>query len=456
MKKKYFRNLKIMAALLTVGATMTACSGSDDDVLTSDSKPVYTLTVKATKGSPSTRALSDDGTKIDATWGAGEQVTVYKGTTNIGTLTPSTTGAASTTLTGQMTQALSKDDELTLKFNTAEYGYQDGTLNGIASSCDYADATITITDNKGTASNATFTNRQAIVKFTLSDGTNPVSATALKVLAGTAYINVSLATASNVIYVAIPAVSSAKVKLMALTATKSYKYTKTGVTFVNGECYNRSVTMTECTAPAAVEAVDLGLPSGKKWANMNVGATTVDGSTATCYGTYFAWGEVMGYTSSTDYDKNTFSWASYLLSVGNSLQYTKYGNSSHWGRADIAADNKTVLDPEDDAAVVNWGPNWRMPTSAELQELMNHTTPTSVTQNGVKGIKFASTNGHSIFLPSAGQWYNSQFRAGGSWTQIWTSTCNLAEYGYYYNAQSYVDVCLRCAGEPIRAIYVGP
>ncbi|MBO5975390.1 MAG: hypothetical protein J6P95_06730, partial [Paludibacteraceae bacterium] len=94
--------------------------------------------------------------------------------------------------------------------------------------------------------------------------------------------------------------------------------------------------------------IDLGLPSGLKWATCNVGADSPEE-----YGDYFAWGET---TSKTTYDWSTYKWCN-----GSYYTMTKYCDNSYYG----IVDDKTVLDPEDDAAFVNMGGSWRMPTKAE-------------------------------------------------------------------------------------------
>ncbi|MBP5772083.1 MAG: BACON domain-containing protein, partial [Bacteroidaceae bacterium] len=141
------------------------------------------------------------------------------------------------------------------------------------------------------------------------------------------------------------------------------------------------------------EAVDLGLPSGTKWANMNVGASSPED-----YGLFFAWGETVGYGSDTS-DGHSFDWASYKYCKGTVDSMTKYCTDSGHG----LVDNKITLDLSDDAAYVNWGSSWRMPTIDEIQELMDNTTNTWTSVNGVYGRRFTSkTNSNSIFLPAAG------------------------------------------------------
>ena len=146
------------------------------------------------------------------------------------------------------------------------------------------------------------------------------------------------------------------------------------------------------TAPEDVQAVDLGLPSGIRWASCNVGATTPEG-----YGYYFAWGET---ESKKDYSWETYKYAN----VGEFYhhKFTKYCTDASSGDNGFI-DNKTVLEPEDDAATANWGDVWRMPTDAEWTELREQCTWTWTAQNGMNGYQVASkTNGNSIFLPAAG------------------------------------------------------
>ena len=155
------------------------------------------------------------------------------------------------------------------------------------------------------------------------------------------------------------------------------------------------------------ECVDLGLPSGTLWATCNVGATTPEG-----YGNYYAWGETSA--------KETYNWSTYFDTNDGGSTFTKYKNEG----------GKTVLDPEDDAAHVNWGGNWRMPTEAEWQELLDNCTWTSTTQNGIKGNKVTSNKaGYTdkfIFLPTAGRHDGGGLNDVGSFGYYWSSS--LLEY----------------------------
>ena len=158
--------------------------------------------------------------------------------------------------------------------------------------------------------------------------------------------------------------------------------------------------------------VDLGLPSGLKWATCNVGAEKPED-----YGNYYAWGEVL--------PKENYSWITYKYANGTSWgnpKLTKYCNDARYGDNGFT-DNKTTLEPEDDAAYVNWGGSWRMPTDAEWGELQANCTWTWTTQNGVNGYQVTSkTNSNSIFLPAAGYRDDTVLSRVGSYGYYWSSS----------------------------------
>ena len=152
--------------------------------------------------------------------------------------------------------------------------------------------------------------------------------------------------------------------------------------------------------------VDLGL--SVKWATCNVGADSPED-----YGDYFAWGETE--------PKSTYNWSAYKWCQGDSDNLTKYCTHSYYG----TVDNKTQLDLSDDAAHVNWGGAWRMPTHDELTELIEGCSWTWTTQNGVNGYKVTSkTNGNSIFLPAAGARDDSSLYNAGTYGYYWSSSLN--------------------------------
>ena len=192
------------------------------------------------------------------------------------------------------------------------------------------------------------------------------------------------------------------------------------------------------TQPKVYEAVDLGL--SVRWATMNVGANSPEE-----YGDYFAWGETT--------PKETYSWETYTWCKGSQYTLTKYCSNSGYG----TVDNKTVLDPEDDAAHVNWGGTWRMPTQAEQDELRNKCTWRWTTQNGVDGRLVTGPNGNSIFLPAAGCRYDSSLSSAGSYGFYWSSSLNSGSptdgWYLYFNSRDFLMFYnYRYDGQSVRAV----
>ena len=227
--------------ILLALTVLAACAKEAAD----DNRPAdghYTMTVQASK--VGTKALALDGSTLNATWTQGDVVKVYKGDDEIGELTAQSTGTP-TTLRGELTVAPSANDVLTLKFLSPSYASQNGTLAYIESHCDYATATVTVKSVAGgnvtiNGSSATFINQQAIVKFTLLDkvdGTTHINATLLTVGNGTNTYTVTPASATNVLYVALPGFGNKTVTLNATDGNYNYTYEKSGVTFTNGQYY---------------------------------------------------------------------------------------------------------------------------------------------------------------------------------------------------------------------------
>ena len=146
---------------------------------------------------------------------------------------------------------------------------------------------------------------------------------------------------------------------------------------------NNTSVATVKSAPTP-NAIDLGLPSGLKWASFNLGASKPEG-----YGGYYAWGET---ETKTRYFLSSYKWYS-----GSNYTFTKYVTDTTYG----TIDNNTILDAEDDAAHVELGGKWRLPTSAEWRELLAYCSWTWTSFNGVYGqLGTSKINGASIFLPS--------------------------------------------------------
>jgi len=202
--------------------------------------------------------------------------------------------------------------------------------------------------------------------------------------------------------------------------------------------------------PGGAVAVDMGHPDGVKWANMNVGATTM-----TDYGDYFAWGATKPFYVTHDAygneitghwidGKTKYDWANYpFMQSGQSddrhiIKYTFadgqtsgiwYDGSTFKGDNGDGVEHKDFAsyDYVDDAARANWGGTWRMPTDAEWTWLRENCTWTWTTQGGVNGSlvrsNVAGYTDKTIFLPATGYRNNAGLYNAG--------------YGYYWSSSLY-------------------
>ena len=184
------------------------------------------------------------------------------------------------------------------------------------------------------------------------------------------------------------------------------------------------------TTPSTMEYVDLGLPSGLKWAKCNLGA-----SKPSDYGDYYAWGET---APKADYDWATYKW----MQAGQSdwkyiTKYTfadgKTGGIWYDSSGNFIGDNLTTLRPADDAATQQLGSPWRMPTIDEIQELIDKCTWTWTTQDGVNGYQVDGPNGNAIFLPAAGYRKVSGLKYAGSQGYCWSSSLSTTESNCAYS-----------------------
>lgn len=256
-------------------------------------------------------------------------------------------------------------------------------------------------------------------------------------------------------------------------------------------------------------AVDLGLPSGRLWADRNVGATSTDD-----YGTYFAWGETEGFTYESGKNVTAEQLCSLLQPfIGDELELTpdnidmvlaetgiegtdlsvlgigfisEKAFSSDWSDYfdttdggstfnKYATDKLTALEASDDAARANMGSDWRMPTEVEIQELIDNTTPTfidlqcnefsqfeakggAIAEYNLKGVRFTGSNGNSIFIPASGGCHESTFSLAGYFCSLWSSDLHSVDSRYarslYFNYGGDLDVFnnRRYYGLPVRGV----
>ena len=168
------------------------------------------------------------------------------------------------------------------------------------------------------------------------------------------------------------------------------------------------------------------------------------------YGDYFAWGE----TEPKDYyGWNTYKWSN--DSHDNTL--TKYCTSSSYGYNGFV-DNMTELEPDDDAAFVNWGPSWRMPTIEQQDELRVNCTWQWTQKNGVNGQLVTGPNGNTLFLPAAGYNSDGSLHLLGSSFFYWSRTLYSSRpcFDYYLGFEGgvYQGKNYRSYGRSVRAVRV--
>jgi len=190
------------------------------------------------------------------------------------------------------------------------------------------------------------------------------------------------------------------------------------------------------------EWVDLGLPSGTKWATCNVGANSPEE-----YGDYFAWGEVT--------PKDVYNWETYRYYNGSYDTMTKYCANSSNGYNGFT-DGLTELLPEDDAATANWGAPWHMPTHEQQQELMDNCTREWTMQGGVNGTLVTGPNGNTFFLPAAGRRWGDELNYAGGLGGYWSSSLSPRSDSDAYSVYFYSDYwdywVSRHYGQSVRAV----
>lgn len=174
-------------------------------------------------------------------------------------------------------------------------------------------------------------------------------------------------------------------------------------------------------APANVEAVDLGLPSGTRWANMNVGASSPEE-----YGGYYSWGETE--------EKDDYSWNNYSYLE----TYEKYDG---YTRIVCKHIGNNISGTQYDVAHIKWGGLWRMPTKSEMEELLEYCVSEVTILHDAKVVKFTGPSGKAIFFPFTGMYFgeNGDFENEGYTTMCWSGdlASNPSVWALAYNSDNY-------------------
>ena len=174
--------------------------------------------------------------------------------------------------------------------------------------------------------------------------------------------------------------------------------------------------------------IDLGLPSGTKWACCNVGASKPED-----YGGYYAWGE----TEEKDY----YDWSTYIYKGNEESSYQDIGT-------DIAG---TLYD----VAHVKWQGDWMMPSKERFYELVENCNAETVNQNGVNGRKFTGSNGASIFIPFAGKKDNKGLYGNSMFPLYWSSSSCMDDAAWspdLYTGDVAANGYTRCEGWSVRPV----
>lgn len=477
-------NILTLAALLLAGAAVVSCS-KGDEMSTPEAVPAsaktYTMTVEANKGDV-TRALADAGTTLTSTWTAGDVVKVYNSTdTEIGTLTAQTTGA-STVLSGTLTTKPTDGETLTLKYLSASYGTQDGTLTGSETSidkvCDYSTATVTATVSGEAVSTtaASFVSQQAVVKFTLK---NKATASALAVdklfvTAGGITYTVLPTAAASVLYVAVPAISSQQVTLTAQSGSTYYDFAKANFIFASSRFYRINAGLVEVKAMAEADAASVGRVigvDGKMYVNVEsavnagqtasaiiayVGSATAETQThglAIAMKDAAAGGKVKWSSSNNDESLDNYTGVSDAVTTAQSgrsnSQTSGFNNESNYPAFYAALHNTiTVSDGISAAAPASGTSGWFLPSLYQWNKIVQ----------GLSG-KTAdlSDGGHpnADYIASS---LNTKIEAAGGTglrsTYYWSST----EYGnpsawFFYTGYGTVGYSSKTDKDYVRAVF---
>lgn len=493
---KTMNTMKMWAALLVAGLALTACSSDDNELIPQTEEPqapqaqTFTVTVVAQKGgdAATTRGmLTDNGTTVTPEWEVNDEVSVYnvtKGADITGTLKAQTAGTT-TTLTGDLTGTIDVNDKLRLSYKSANYATQAGTLADIAANCDYAIATVNVTDVSGssiTTTDATFTSQQAIVKFTLknSTGSATLSATQLKVVANGSTYTITPTPEASVLYVAIPGFSSKTVTLVATVGGIDHACVKNNVTLADGNYYRITAKLWDRIALSAATTDHLGFVIGADGyvyptkAGAEAASTTASGII-----TY------VGSAGSVDESSSTYKGLAIALADANSGSDCQWYEHESGSCVSMSDNTATALGYKNGIACTE--------TLVNSNSLGVTTLCQNHTHAAAKAAKKFSTNRPSgvspWFLPSIGQWnlivqglatkksgstvstdlkdYENTIYTASNLNSVITDAGGTAFQGYYWSSTMYSEKSawvmifnkgragsiLKDGNRPVRAVF---
>ena len=360
-----------------------------------------------------------------------------------------------TTLTATVSPSNATDKRVTWKSSNTTVATVDSYGKVTAKSAGTATITVTTTDGSNTSTCTVTVKSQQVSVTGVKLNTSSVSLEVGGTTTLTATVSPSTATDKSVTWKSSNTTVATVDSIGNVTAKSAGTATITVTTTDGGNTATCTVTVNADGKENGHDYVDLGLPSGIKWATCNVGTSKPEN-----YGSYFAWGETVGdpyIEGKTSGYSKSFDWSTYKYCNGSSTTMTKYCTDSSYG----TVDNKTTLELSDDAARANWGGRWRIPTETEINELLNNCAWTWTTQNGVYGYKVTGKKSgytdKSIFLPAAGYRYNGILNNAGSDGYYWSSSLNSnfssSAYGlYFYSSGRNRDYYDRFYGHSVRPV----
>ena len=445
---------RIAFGLLTLALTLVACNKNDIDlspvdnnVETNEGIP-FTATISA-GDNVVTRALTESGNTLVATWAVGEKVAlVHNSRKDEMTVSEVNDGVA--TITGTITGWPATGDAVTIFYPstaaedfpneiTGEIGLKDDVLDGqngqltgagsIAEKYDVRKGSGTLKVSGGTATldgNVSLTNQFAIFKFTVclyhGDEVNAFCPVLLRITIGSDTYTITADGWDEVLYVALPAVDGKKVIFDAEDDRgEMYTCAKLNTTFAAGKFYQTRLKMRQC--------VLMGEGYNLRWAVCNMGFARQ----ADDYGDYYAWGATATQT--------TYDWAHYPFMQAGQNDFNhinKYTIADGWkdgiwySSDTFIGDGKTSFadyDYVDDVARQQWGGTWHIPTEEEWQALKNPENfiwTWKTDYNCKKGMlvtsKVPGYSGNQIFLPAAGCYEGSSINLEGAYGYYWSSS----------------------------------
>ena len=384
-----------------------------------------TLTVGTGAQQGPNRVAGVDNTtvgKIDFTWEEGDKILVKVGEATAEFTLTTGAGSADGEFTGTMPAAGSTFDiqypieapDLTAQVYTTTKTIPADKMLFTATNCTLLSNEISLTAQYAMVQLNLFGTDKTVGKIVFTNKTADPAESYTLTCTGGKTIGATSAEATP-FYVVVPTGTyqfEAEIWDNATTPAKICSFaTSEAKAFTAGECLNMPAK--EVKEPFVPTYVDLGLPSGVKWATCNVGATKPEE-----YGDYFAWGEVEPYYSSQD----PLTWKTGKESGYAWQSYCGQSSFQEWSTAPYDA-NKILLLTKD-AAHVNWEGDWRMPTKAEFEELRTKCEWTWTQKNGINGYEVKGPNDNTIFLPAAD--YRSDLLLYGEYGQYWSSS--LYEY----------------------------